>query len=227
MAILIIAPSPWTSPRAQSRAKSSAKPASKIKAQPSPTARAKKLAEPENRLSLYALDAAVPGYASFSFGDYLAGSLFVAGRVTTLVLGLRARKEHLEYRSVERAARVAEAVYGPGLRFADPYGGGFRSADELGRSADRRAALLSLSLTLHLALIVGSLIYTGIRAGEINSRGLPVFDQQGGMGFDRARDGFRPSFALDVDAAPVSDLTRAGGRDTDLRLRMELIRLGF
>ncbi len=125
---------------------------------------------------LYALDLFLPGYGALRMGRPGMAAFFFASRVGSVALGYDAYVRMVEYRSAERAARVAAAVYGPGLRFPDPYSGGsFRSADEFQRLADRRAAILNAAGGAHLFLAGLSLVLTHSYYEDALDQSAPVF----------------------------------------------------
>lgn len=107
-----------------------------------------------------ALDFALPGYGAFYEEEYLSGLGIAIVRLGTAALAVQFQAERSVYRSAERAARLADVYYGGPLRYRDPYGEGYRSADEFARLADRRAAYVRLGVSAHLLTTVISLART-------------------------------------------------------------------
>lgn len=119
--------------------------------------------DPASRAGIYgdaALDFFVPGYGAFARQEYVAGSLFAAGRLGTLYAAGAYYVQFREYQSAERAARNADLFFGPGLRYKDPYAGGYGTADDFRDKAERRAFFAGTAVTLHIALTIVSLWWT-------------------------------------------------------------------
>lgn len=131
--------------------------------------------EQPGRFGLYALDILVPGSGALRQRRPGWAATFALGRVATAWICYEAYVSMVEYRSAERAARYALAVYGPGLRFPDPYSNAFRTADEFQRLADRRAAIMSGAGTLHLFLTGLSLLMTHAFYEDTRDTNTPVF----------------------------------------------------
>ena len=116
--------------------------------------------EQPGRLGLYAGDIFLPGYGALRQGQWGRAATFFIARVASGWAAYDAYVQMVEYRSAERAARIAVTVNGPGLLFPDPYSNAYRSADEFQRLADRRAAIMSAAASMHVFLTGLSLLLT-------------------------------------------------------------------
>lgn len=118
----------------------------------------------------------IPGYAFYRQDRLLSGSLVTGGRLTTLAAMLAYQARYARYHSAATAARNADLYYGPGMRYRDPYAGGYRSAQELQTIADRNINLAAYAAGLHL-ILAGVGILAGIENEEIYEKDkAPVVD---------------------------------------------------
>lgn len=122
------------------------------------------------------LEPVAPGAVFFSQNRPVAGTLMLTGRVITLASAIHFHNRFADYASAEKAARLADLYYGPGMRYRDPYSSGFKSSLEFRKEADRNLNLASYSVGLHLILL-GVGIYNGLilqREEELEKA--PVYD---------------------------------------------------
>ena len=189
-----------TAPTTSSTSTSTATPTSSTSASTSSPAPAKTTNSREplpGRAGLYALDFLLPGYGALRSGHPGRAATFFLARVGTAALAYEAYVTMVEYRSAERAARIAVLLRGPGLLFPDPYGNSFRTADEFQRLADRRAAIMSAAGTLHVFFTGLSLLLTHTFYEDAQDERAPVFSigvapAENGAGLmGRAGVGFR------------------------------------
>ena len=132
-------------------------------------------------LLLPSLDFLIPGLGMLMHKRYVLSGTIAALRVSTVAIALDYRNKSREYRSAERAARIGDLAYGPGLRYKDPYSGDYLTADEFGRRADRRSYISGLALTLHVGLAFWSAGYTYRMEQEHVRERTPILE----MGPDR------------------------------------------
>ncbi len=123
-----------------------------------------------------ALDFALPGYGAFYEDAYLAGFSLALLRLGTAALALEFQRQRSVYESAERAARFADLYYGGPLRYRDPYGDGYHSAEEFARLADRRTAYARLGVSAHLLTTVISLARTYFLHEKLRAVGAPALD---------------------------------------------------
>lgn len=133
-------------------------------------------ARAEEPLFVYAFDAIVPGWGSVYTGHPVRGGIIATGRVATIAFAIQARRYSTAYHSASKAARLAEFLYGPGFRYKNPYGGGYYTAAEFQRKADRYTFYGSMSLTLHVVLTAVSLYAVGLDLREAETKNAPVFE---------------------------------------------------
>lgn len=128
-------------------------------------------AEPPPPLSAFlALDFILPGYGAFYEAKYATGAGIALLRIGTAGLAVQFQRERSVYRAAARAARLADFYYAAPLRYRDPYGDGFRSADEFVRLSDRRAAYVRTSVSAHLLITALSLARTYFLQDRLSER---------------------------------------------------------
>lgn len=129
-----------------------------------------------------ALDFALPGYGAFYESEYLSGFAIASFRLASIALALEFQRQRSVYRSAASAARLADVYYGGPLRYRDPYGDGYRSAEEFARFADRRAAYARLGASLHLLTTAISLTRTYFLHERLSESNGPALDLRLGPG---------------------------------------------
>ena len=133
-----------------------------------------------------ALDLALPGSGMIHNDRYVLAGTIAFVRVSTAFLAINYRNRAREYRSAQQAARVADVVYGPGLRYRDPYSGDYLTSDGFGRRADRRQYISGLALSLHLAVALWSAAHTYRFEQQEALERAPIFEMQPEAGVPRA-----------------------------------------
>ncbi|MBW7857247.1 MAG: hypothetical protein H3C43_02855 [Leptonema sp. (in: Bacteria)] len=124
-----------------------------------------------------ALESVLPGYIFFKNNQRISGSFMLSGRVSTIAGGFYFYNRYINYSSAEKAAKLADLYYGPGLKYRDPYSHGYKSSNEFRKQADRNLNLSYYSIAAHLILLSVS-IYNAILIDEQNQLdSAPVFDQ--------------------------------------------------
>jgi len=122
------------------------------------------------------LEPLLPGIVFFNRDRPVAGSLMLGGRVITLAGAVYFHNRFADYASAERAARVADLYFGPGLQYRDPYSGGFKTTTQFRKEADRNLNMAGYSVGIHLILL-GVGIYNGLLfAAEDRLDKAPVYD---------------------------------------------------
>lgn len=112
------------------------------------------------RETVIVADAVLPGFGAFYAGHYVPGIAIATGRIGTAYLSWYYDQRAREYRSAEKAARIAELYFGPGYRFKNPYGGGYYTASEYNRLSGKRKLYSNLGLLVHFGLAIGSGLLT-------------------------------------------------------------------
>ncbi len=106
------------------------------------------------------LDILLPGYGFYRAGHpYMAG-LMAGGRILSAVSAVNYKNRYYNYRSLSRAAAIAELYYGPGISLYDPYRKSYRKKDSLKREMGQMDFYYGLSLTVHAILTAVSLYYS-------------------------------------------------------------------
>jgi len=122
------------------------------------------------------LEPVLPGIVFFNRDRPMAGSLMLAGRIITLAGTLHFHNRYADYASAERAARVADFYYGPGLQYRDPYSGGYKTTTQFRKEADRNLNMAGYSVGIHLILL-GVGMYNGLLfAAEDRLDKAPVYE---------------------------------------------------
>lgn len=122
------------------------------------------------------LEPVLPGIVFFNRDQPVAGSLILTGRIVTLAGAVQFYNRYADYASAERAARIADLYYGPGLQYRDPYSGGYRTTTQFRKEADRNLNLAGYSVGIHLILL-GVGMYNGLLfAAEDRLDKAPVYD---------------------------------------------------
>jgi hypothetical protein len=122
------------------------------------------------------LEPVLPGIVFFNRGRPVAGSLMLAGRIVTLAGAVHFHNRYADYASAERAARIADLYYGPGLQYRDPYSGGYKTTTQFRKEADRNLNLAGYSVGIHLILL-GVGMYNGLLfAAEDRLDKAPVYE---------------------------------------------------
>jgi hypothetical protein len=129
--------------------------------------------EPETAIWL---EPALPGIVFFNQDRPVSGSLMLAGRLLALAGAVHFHNRYADYASAEKAARIADLYYGPGLQYKDPYSSGYKTTTEFRKEADRNLNLSGYSVAIHLILL-GVGIYNGILFAKENKlEQAPVYD---------------------------------------------------
>lgn len=118
----------------------------------------------------------IPGYGAFMHDRPITGGLLIAGRLLSIYLYTQFSVEYLEYRSAEKSARLADFFLGPGLRYPDPYAGGFKNSSEFQREADRRISYQNSALVLQASLMAAGLYLSHRFRNEYRGSLYPVFE---------------------------------------------------
>ena len=125
--------------------------------------------------SLLAADLFLPGFgAAYQGRFYQAASIFTL-RVASGYAAYHYYLQSIKFRSLERASDLAGYRYGPGYLFYNPFDGGFHSHDYYHRQADISAYYVNLSLLLHGAVTIGSMILTGEELWQQSDQAIPIF----------------------------------------------------
>ncbi len=105
-------------------------------------------------------DVIFPGYNFYRKAQWGWGSFFLIGRALSLYTAWIYHKQYLSYRSLEKAAKIAEFYYGLGYSYKDPVRGGNKTTKEFSIEAGRSASNRNISIGAHL-LLLGIGLYNG------------------------------------------------------------------